>query len=74
MRSAVTPRTRALIVNSPHNPTGMVATDAELAAIAALAVEHDLLVITDEVYEQLVFDGTASPAAGRLPRAWPSGP
>ena len=57
LRGAVTPRTRALIVNSPHNPTGMVATDAELAAIAALAVEHDLLVITDEVYEQLVFDG-----------------
>ena len=57
LRSAVTPRTRALIVNSPHNPTGMVATDAELSAIARLAVEHDLLVITDEVYEQLVFDG-----------------
>ncbi|MCV7419125.1 pyridoxal phosphate-dependent aminotransferase [Mycobacterium yunnanensis] len=54
---AVTPRTRALIVNSPHNPTGMVATDAELTAIAELAVRHDLLVITDEVYEQLVFDG-----------------
>ena len=57
MRAAITPRTRALIVNSPHNPTGMVATDAELAAIAELAVAHDLLVITDEVYEQLVFDG-----------------
>lgn len=57
LRAAVTPRTRALIVNSPHNPTGMVATDAELSAIAELAVEHDLLVITDEVYEQLVFDG-----------------
>jgi N-succinyldiaminopimelate aminotransferase len=57
MRAAITPRTRALIVNSPHNPTGMVATDAELNAIAELAVAHDLLVITDEVYEQLVFDG-----------------
>jgi N-succinyldiaminopimelate aminotransferase len=57
LRRAVTPRTRAIIVNSPHNPTGMVATDAELAGIAALASEHDLLVITDEVYEQLVFDG-----------------
>jgi N-succinyldiaminopimelate aminotransferase len=56
LRAAITPRTRALIVNSPHNPTGMVATDAELAAIAELAVAHDLLVITDEVYEQLVFD------------------
>jgi N-succinyldiaminopimelate aminotransferase len=57
LRAAITPRTRALIVNSPHNPTGMVATDAEVAAIAEVAVAHDLLVITDEVYEQLVFDG-----------------
>jgi N-succinyldiaminopimelate aminotransferase len=57
LRATVTPRTRALIVNSPHNPTGMVATDAELAAIAEIAVANDLLVITDEVYEQLVFDG-----------------
>jgi N-succinyldiaminopimelate aminotransferase len=57
LRRAITPRTRALIVNSPHNPTGLVATDAELAAIAELAVARDLLVITDEVYEQLVFDG-----------------
>jgi N-succinyldiaminopimelate aminotransferase len=65
LRSAVTPRTRALILNSPHNPTGMVASDAELAAIAALAVEYDLLVITDEVYEQLVFDGHSHrPLAG----------
>ena len=57
LRRAVTPRTKALILNSPHNPTGMVATDAELAAIADLAVNADLLVITDEVYEHLVFDG-----------------
>jgi len=62
---AVTPRTRALIVNSPHNPTGMVASHAELTAIAELAVAHDLLVITDEVYEQLAFDGrTHRPLAG----------
>jgi N-succinyldiaminopimelate aminotransferase len=57
LRDAITPRTRALIVNTPHNPTGMVASDAELAAIAALAVRDDLLVITDEVYEALTFDG-----------------
>lgn len=56
LRRAVTPKTKALIVNSPHNPTGMVASDAELRALAELAVEHDLLVITDEVYEHLVFD------------------
>lgn len=57
LRAAVTPATRALIVNSPHNPTGTVFTDAELTAIAQLAVDADLLVITDEVYEHLVFDG-----------------
>ncbi|RAV08564.1 putative succinyldiaminopimelate transaminase DapC [Mycolicibacterium sp. GF69] len=57
LRKAVTSRTRAVIVNSPHNPTGMVAGDDELRALAELAVEADLLVITDEVYEHLVFDG-----------------
>ena len=56
LRRAVTPRTRALIVNSPHNPTGTVLSAAELAAIAEIAVAADLLVITDEVYEHLVFD------------------
>ncbi|KUH80831.1 MULTISPECIES: pyridoxal phosphate-dependent aminotransferase [unclassified Mycobacterium] len=57
LRKALTPNTKALIVNSPHNPTGMVAGDDELRALAELAVEADLLVITDEVYEHLVFDG-----------------
>ncbi|MDM4142775.1 MULTISPECIES: pyridoxal phosphate-dependent aminotransferase [Mycobacterium] len=57
LRRAVTPRTRALIVNSPHNPTGTVLSADELAAIAEVAVAADLLVITDEVYEHLVFDG-----------------
>jgi N-succinyldiaminopimelate aminotransferase len=57
LRLAVTSKTKAIIVNSPHNPTGMVATDEELRAVADLAVSADLLVITDEVYEHLVFDG-----------------
>jgi N-succinyldiaminopimelate aminotransferase len=57
LRRAVTPRTRALMLNSPHNPTGTVLSEAELAAIAEIAVAADLLVITDEVYEHLVFDG-----------------
>ncbi|MER8113834.1 pyridoxal phosphate-dependent aminotransferase [Streptomyces sp. NPDC094031] len=56
LRAAVTDRTRLLLVNTPHNPTGTVLTRAELAAIAELAVERDLLVMTDEVYEHLVFD------------------
>lgn len=57
LRQAVTPHTRALILNSPHNPTGTVLSAAELAAIAEVAIAADLLVITDEVYEHLVFDG-----------------
>ncbi|MEU0336428.1 pyridoxal phosphate-dependent aminotransferase [Streptomyces sp. NPDC006193] len=57
LRAAVTDRTRLLLVNTPHNPTGTVLTRAELAAIAELAVERNLLVVTDEVYEHLVFDG-----------------
>ena len=57
LRRALTPRTRALIINSPHNPTGAVLSEAELAAVAEIAVAADLLVITDEVYEHLVFDG-----------------
>ncbi|MDF2968069.1 MAG: aminotransferase class [Nocardioidaceae bacterium] len=55
LRAAVTPRTRMLLINSPHNPTGTVLTRAELAVIAEVAVEHDLLVVTDEVYEHLTF-------------------
>ena len=56
LRAAVTPRTRAILVNSPHNPTGTVFTRAELEALAALCVEQDLIAICDEVYEHLVFD------------------
>jgi N-succinyldiaminopimelate aminotransferase len=56
LRRAVTPATRALIVNSPHNPTGAVLSTTELEAIAEIALAADLLVITDEVYEHLVFD------------------
>jgi N-succinyldiaminopimelate aminotransferase len=54
--AAVGPATRMLIVNSPHNPTGTVLTGAELAGLAEIAVDHDLVVLTDEVYEYLVFD------------------
>ncbi len=67
VRAAITPRTRALIVNSPHNPTGMVLDDAELTALAALAVEADLLVISDEVYEHLTFDGRRHRPAATYP-------
>jgi len=56
LRAAVTPRTKVLLINTPHNPTGTVLTDLELRGIRDLAVEHDLVVITDEVYEHLVYD------------------
>ncbi len=56
LRAAVTDRTRLLLINTPHNPTGTVLTREELTAVAELAVERDLLVVADEVYEHLVFD------------------
>ncbi|WP_435238193.1 pyridoxal phosphate-dependent aminotransferase [Streptomyces sp. YPW6] len=63
LRTLITPRTRLLLLNTPHNPTGTVLTPDELTGIAALAVEHDLLVVTDEVYEHLVFTGAHHPIA-----------
>jgi N-succinyldiaminopimelate aminotransferase len=66
LRAAVTPRTRLILLNSPHNPTGSVFTRAELAAIAELACERDLLVIADEVYEHMVYVGEHVPI-GSLP-------
>ncbi|KUP91895.1 pyridoxal phosphate-dependent aminotransferase [Tritonibacter horizontis] len=53
----ITPKTRAILLNTPHNPTGAILRRAELEAIAALARAHDIWVISDEVYEELVFDG-----------------
>jgi N-succinyldiaminopimelate aminotransferase len=63
LRAAVTPRTRLILLNTPHNPTGCVLTRAELAAVADIARAHDLLVVTDEVYEHLVFEGEHVPIA-----------
>ena len=57
LRAAVTDRTRLLLLNTPHNPTGKVFTAAELALIAELAIERDLIVVTDEVYEHMTYDG-----------------
>jgi N-succinyldiaminopimelate aminotransferase len=63
LRAAITPRTRLVLLNSPHNPTGKVFTRAELALVGDLVREHDLLVVTDEVYEHLVYDGEHVPMA-----------
>lgn len=63
LEAAVTDRTRVVLLNSPHNPTGKVFTRTELEQVAALCIERDLVVVTDEVYEHLVFDGAHLPIA-----------
>ncbi|WIX80212.1 pyridoxal phosphate-dependent aminotransferase [Amycolatopsis carbonis] len=67
LRDAITPRTRAVLLNSPHNPTGTVFSRAQLEAVAALCVEHDLIAVTDEVYEHLVFDDAVHLPLATLP-------
>ena len=67
LRAAITPRTRLLLLNSPHNPTGVVFTRDELTAIAAVVAEHDLWVLSDEVYEHIVFDGREHVPFASLP-------
>ncbi|WP_028659194.1 pyridoxal phosphate-dependent aminotransferase [Nocardioides insulae] len=69
LRAAITPGTRFLLLNTPHNPTGTVLTRAELEDVARLAIEHDLIVITDEVYEHLTFGVPHVPLA-TLPGMW----
>ena len=63
LRAAVGPRARLLLLNSPHNPTGKVFSRDELDAVAQVCVERDLIAVTDEVYEHLVFDGEHVPLA-----------
>ncbi|CAN5698091.1 pyridoxal phosphate-dependent aminotransferase [soil metagenome] len=67
LRAAITPRTRVLMLNTPHNPTGKVFTHAELSDIAALCIRHNLIVISDEVYERLTFDQRAHIPIASLP-------
>ncbi len=63
LRSAISRRTKVLLLNSPHNPTGRVLNHAELESVAAACVEHDLVCVSDEVYEHLVYDGEHIPPA-----------
>jgi aminotransferase len=67
MRAALTPRTRAILLNSPANPSGKVFTLPELEAVAQLAIERDLFLITDEIYEYFVYDGARHICAATLP-------
>jgi N-succinyldiaminopimelate aminotransferase len=67
LRAAVSPRTRLVLLNTPHNPTGKVFDADELTVIADVAIEHDLIVVTDEVYEHLVFPGAVHIPMATLP-------
>ncbi len=67
LRAAITPKAKLLLLNSPHNPTGKVFTREELELIASLCVEHDLIAVTDEVYEYLIYDGLAHLPLATMP-------
>ena len=67
LASTITSRTRAIFLNSPHNPTGSVLTRADLERVAAIAREHDLWVISDEAYEDIVYDGAEHVSIASLP-------
>jgi aminotransferase len=67
VRAAITPRTRALVLNTPANPTGKVFTRAELEALASLATEHDLFVLSDEIYEHFVYGGARHVSPAEIP-------
>lgn len=66
LRQAITPKTRLFILNSPSNPTGMVYTPEEVRAIAEVIVEHDILVVSDEIYEKLLYDGAQHLSIGAV--------
>lgn len=67
LEAAITPRTKALVVHSPHNPTGAVCDEAPLRAVAELAVRRDLLVVSDEIYEKLIYGGAEHVSIATLP-------
>ncbi len=67
LERAITPATKLLVLNTPHNPTGTVFGATELAAVAEVAIRHDLIVVSDEVYEHLTFDGTSHTPIATLP-------
>jgi N-succinyldiaminopimelate aminotransferase len=67
LRRAVTAKTRVILVNSPHNPTGAVLDDEQLRTISEIAIERDLIVVSDEVYEHIVFDGCSHRSIATFP-------
>ncbi len=69
IEAAITPRTRAIFINTPHNPTGVAASRSTLEGIARLAEKHNLMLVSDEAYEHVIFDGKAHVSIGSLPGA-----
>jgi aminotransferase len=67
LRAAITPRTRAIILNSPSNPSGKVFSRSEIEALAEIAIEHDLFVFTDEMYEYFIYDGAKHISIATIP-------
>jgi N-succinyldiaminopimelate aminotransferase len=70
LRASITPRTRLILLNSPHNPTGVVFTPDELSEIARIAIDNDILVLSDEAYEHLWFDDSRHIPIATLPGMW----
>jgi N-succinyldiaminopimelate aminotransferase len=70
LRGLINPRTRVLVLNTPHNPSGKVFTREELTALAGLCIEHDLVVLSDEVYEELTYDGRPHVPMASIPGMW----
>lgn len=67
LQAAITPRTRALLLNTPHNPTGRVFDESEMAAVIEVVTQHDLILITDEIYDRILYDGRQHVSPGSRP-------
>ena len=67
VRDAITPRTRLLMINSPHNPTGSIITEPDIAALRSIVADTDIFIVSDEVYEHIIFDGARHESMARYP-------
>ena len=66
LRAAITPNTKAMLLNTPHNPTGRVFDESEIASVVEIVLEHDLVLITDEIYDRILYDGRIHQSPGSL--------
>ena len=66
LRAAISPKTKAMLLNTPHNPTGRVFDSKEIAAVIEIVLEHDLVLITDEIYDRILYDGRIHQSPGSL--------